>query len=111
MQAREEKFKAEAAAKAAAEEAAKVGASTSSPRSTSTADALFCFITLHLQIAKMTPEELERLRNRCKKFGLPFPGDYLLLPRCRGCHACALPPLPSLRLTPVLCSGEAQPSS
>jgi hypothetical protein len=25
--------------------------------------------------AKMTPEELERLRNRCKKFGMPFPGE------------------------------------
>ncbi len=29
----------------------------------------------HLQLAKMTPEELERLRARCKKFGLPIPGE------------------------------------
>jgi hypothetical protein len=61
---------------------------------TSTADALFCFITFNLQIAKMTPEELERLRNRCKKFGLPFPGasSLLWLPCMRSAANCRRSP-------------------
>ena len=67
MQAREEKFKAEAAAKAAAEEAARVFKIV-------LATGIHHLMKPPPQIAKMSPEELERLRNRCKKFGLPFPG-------------------------------------
>jgi hypothetical protein len=68
MQMREEKFKAEAAAKAAAEEAARVCPLTPLPPDPAAA--------FHrAQIAKMTPEELERLKNRCRKFGLPVPGE------------------------------------
>jgi hypothetical protein len=71
-QLREEKFKAEAAAKAAAEEAAKVRCSLQSSVFLQGPSSNSCPV----QLSKMSPEELERLRNRCKKFGTPFPGEY-----------------------------------